>query len=384
MEQSYGSSLLVRSGLNIVLLFSVCGSIIALLLLFVATHLNSRCFALAVLVVLLFSAWYAMSKRFRWRLPRFMVVLLSIVLVVCLLVLAKRNSPTGMVTPESCITSVYRGAARFCRFSPAWLVDEADQVRLGALLLPYIDPFMSSNQGKCFADTFNAAYAELGQSDNFAQIGSAMGEAYADMFFQTDPVGHAYVYHPSGQSGKRCPVIVFLHGWLGNMKAYVWSWSRFAEQHGCVVVCPTFLNGVWKGPHADEMLRWLDGVIREDPMCDVERVFVVGLSNGGTGVIRWASVLPETYCGLVMVSAVMKNTDSPEFVSTVNRRSILVVYGGEDNRIRPEYVEDAVVRMKEKGLQVRAICYREDDHVLVLSARNRLQADLLSWMSMEP
>lgn len=370
----------LRAGLLVAFLASACGSVLALLLLVVATHLNSQLFALAVLVASAVTAWRVALHRFRWRRPRSRVLLPSTALVIGLFALAVWNSPTGFAAPESPLTSVYRGSARFCRLSPAWLVDEADQIRLGGILLPCIDPYMSRDQGKHFAETFNAANAELGQSHDFVQIGSAMGEAYSDMFHRADSVGHAYVYRPTNRPGERLPVLVFLHGWLGNMKAYVWSWSRLAEQHGFVVICPTFRNGVWSGQSAEKTLRWLDTLIREDPTCNADRVIVVGLSNGGTGVTRWATVLPQTYCGLVMISPLMRNTVSPEFVSAVGPRPILVVHGGKDSRIPPTYVRDAVARMHEKGLQVQAICYPEEDHVLLLSSRDRLQSDIVSWM----
>ena len=375
------SPLLVRVGLSAVLLASIGGWILSLLLLVVATRFHSQLFGMAVLVALSVTSWWAAAKCFHWRSPRSGVIVFAIVLVVGLYALAAWCSPTGWVPPGSRLTSVYRGPNRFNRFSPAWLVDEADQVRLGGFLLPCLDPLMSREQGKRFAETFSAVYAELGHSSEFVQIGSAMGEAYADILLGAGSTGHAYVYHPSARLNKRCPVIVFLHGWLGNMKPYVWSWARLADRCGFVIVCPTFGNGLWKGESADDTLRWLDRVIREDPMCDARQVFVVGLSNGGTGVTRWATVLPETYRGLVMVSPVMEDTDLPEFVSAVGSRPILVVHGGNDNRIPPSYVEASVARMKARGLQVRSICYADEDHILVLSSRERLQSDLLAWMS---
>ena len=375
------TSALLRLCVDAVLVVSIVGWLPALLLLVVATNLSSMLVAASVLLALSLTSWWAIVKRCRRRSPPRVVTIPAAILAASFYSSAALWAPSGRVSPESSLRSEYRGQARVSRFSPAWLVDEADQVRLGGVLLPYIDPFMSGEQGKRFARTFISAYAELRQSPDFVQVGSTMGDAYANMFFGAASRGHAYLYRPSAHAGRHCPVIVFLHGWLGNMKAYIWTWARFADQNGFVVVCPTFGNGIWKGQNADETLRWLDGLIRTDPMCDAQQVYVVGLSNGGTGVTRWATTLPNTYRGLVMISPAMKGADSPAFVSAVGTRPILVVHGEKDNRIPPDYVNRAVAVMREKGLRVESVCYHDEDHVLVLSSARRFQADLLAWIA---
>ena len=373
--------LIVQVGLLAALLGSGGGWFLTVLLLVVATRTNSRFFGAAILITLSMMSWYIAAMLFRWQPPKFGLTILVIVLVVCLLIVSSWWSPIGLSSSESRLTSVYRGQKHFNRLSPAWLIDEADQIRLGGILLPFIDPMMSHEQGKRFARVFNSVYAELGHSPEFAQIGSVMEEAYADMLFHAGSKGHAYIYHPSACKNKRCPVIVFFHGWLGNMKAYIWSWAQFADEHGYVIVCPTYLNGVWRNQTAEETIRWLYKIIREDPMCDAEQLFIVGLSNGGTGVTLWATMFPMTFSGLIMVSPIMVDADSAEFASAVGSRPILVVHGGKDNRITPAYVESSVARMKQKGLQVQSICYPEEDHILILSSNERFHSDMLSWIN---
>jgi dienelactone hydrolase len=375
--------LLVRVGLWLVVCGCVGVGLPALLLLAVAQALSSRFLGLAVLVALSTIAWWAVAARLAWRRPSLVILGLALMLTLGLGAASKICSPSGQVSANSRLTSIYRKDARFNRFSPAWLVEEADQIRLGGMLLPLLDPFMSREQGKLFSRTFNAAYSELGRSPDFVQVGSAMGDAYADILVHTPPLGHAYVYHPTIAGSARYPVVVFLHGWLGNMKAYMWRWSRFADQHGFVVICPTFGNGLWLGRNADETLQWIQTVIRADSSCDTNRVFVVGLSNGGTGVARWATSLRNTYRGLVFVSPILDGTDSPDFASAAGDRPILVVHGGKDNRVPPAHVDPCVAIMREAGLHVRSICYADADHDLILSAADQFQSDLFEWLNKE-
>lgn len=372
-----------RIGYSAALLGSVGNSIPALLLFAVSTRTSSRFFAAALLAALFALFWWAVSKRFLWRLPAMSIAVPAIALAVCLYALAVWCSPTGQVSGRSCLTSVYKRPASINRFSLTWIVDERDQVRFGGLFLPYLGRSIGGNQARQFARTFDAAYADLNRSPDFVQVGSVLGYAYADMLLGSPSPRHAYVYHPSSRQGRQCPVIVFLHGWLGNMKPYIWNWTGFAEENGFVIVCPTFGNGLWKGRQADETLAWLDGLLRTDPMCDPEQVFVVGLSNGGTGVVRWAQTLPHTFRGLVMLSPVMDGTDSPEFADAVGSRPILVLHGGRDDQIPPDYVKAAVTAMRQKGLHVQSISYPDEDHIMILSSRERMQSDLLAWIGSE-
>jgi pimeloyl-ACP methyl ester carboxylesterase len=240
---------------------------------------------------------------------------------------------------------------------------------------------MSNEQGGKFSHAFESVYAELEKSADFMDVGSALGEAYGNMFLGVGPVGHMYVYFPGRADGGPRPVLVFLHGWLGNLKGYTWAWREFAEENGFVIIAPSFGNGLWSGQRADKMLKWIDQFIRKDARLDQSRVIVVGLSNGGTGVTRWAKVLPDSYRGLVYVSPVMAGTsDSPDFLSSVGSRPILVVNGSADSRISPSYVEQHFTALRRGGANIQRQSYRGEDHVLILSSRKRLQTDLRRWM----
>jgi dienelactone hydrolase len=374
----------VKLLLSLLTLFSFSVFWVALLLLMVSHFLCSIFFALSVSLISSISGWWAFAKgKPRILPPSLFPTLTLLLLALSLGILSKIHAPPGICeNRRKGLVSIYQTRSFASRFSPAWLVEESDQIRLGSALLPYLDPFTDKTQAKNFVKTFNSIYAELNNSREFYDAGSVLGEAYGDMFFLSRSFGHCYVYYPSvSSSEEKLPVLVFLHGWLGNMKAYVWAWSRFAEQNGFVVVCPTFKNGVWKGPDAEKALLQIDTMIRNNPVCDSNRIIVVGLSNGGTGVVKWATTLPESYCALVLLSPVMRGVDSDEFVSAVGDHSILVVHGGQDNRIPPDYVNEKIGRMKAKGLNVQSICYPEEDHVLLLSARNRLHGDLISWLT---
>lgn len=374
-------SLLLQAALALPALGAAASAILALLFIITAEHLRSQIFGLSILIPAMLIAGQTMPFISKQKRPRILFITAMLGSAVVLWMLAVWLAPSGKPQPNSPLTSVYRGRSQFSRFSPAWLTDEADQIRMGGMLLPFMDPRMTRQQGASFAATFNQAYAQLGQSRDFINIGSAMSEAYGDMLCRITTIGHAYVYRPLNRPRSRLPVILFFHGWLGNMKAYAWNWSKFAEKHGVIVICPTFRNGVWQGHDARATLAWLHSFIHEDALCDPARIFAVGLSNGGTGVVRWAMEFPESFAGLVFVSPALRQTDTANFAAAVGIRPILVVHGGQDSRISSNYVAKAVGKMRGNGLHVQSICYPEEDHALLLSACARFHHDLLIWLN---
>jgi len=357
----------------------ITSAALPVLLLMVASRSSSKFFALSLLCVIGCAGWLAGHKvirkiPFSWR-PFSMGMLLAGVFLAASCLCA----PSGRTSASSRLRSVWRDPPKSLRLSPAWLVDEADQVRLGGKLLPFVDPYTRHHQARRFSEAFDAEYRTMSHDSDFVEAGSVLGQAYSNMLLGTAPKGHCYIYHPQNSSTKRLPVIVFLHGWLGNMKAYAWSLSRFADEHGFVIVCPTFGNGIWSGPEAVQSVNWIRGIIESDPRCNSFEIYVVGLSNGGTGVVHWALTVPDFFRGLVFVSPVLSGTDSEQFTEAVGSRRILVVYGSDDTRIMQPYVEVGISRMRSAGLDVTGRCFEGEDHVLLLSAARKFQDELLEW-----
>ena len=287
-------------GAVLLLIFIGCfaGAAAAALLLFAAHQLISRLFALTALGLFSTTAWAVVNLRLS-RVPghaaRRVALSIAVFSLACL-VACVIMAPSGDPGPDSGLSSVFRGKARFNKWSPAWLVSEGDQTRLGGFIMPFADKLialkqegnfrgaMTLRQDSDYIRTFNSIYGELEKRRDFMELGSALGEAYADTFLGRAPVGHMYVYIPSARPNRPLPVLVFMHGWLGNMKAYVWAWREFAEANGFAVLIPSWGNGIWDNAAGADMVRWIEQFIRKDARFDPNRVYVAGESNGGSGV----------------------------------------------------------------------------------------------------
>ncbi len=210
-----------------------------------------------------------------------------------------------------------------------------------------------------------------------------MGYAYGNLFGQRADAGHYYLYVPEHGSGEPLPVLVFLHGSAGNFKAYLWLWSKFAEEHGVVIIAPSFGFGNWLQDGAARSI--LDALEDASTVVDIDerRVILAGLSNGGLGVSQLATEAPDRFQGLIFLSPVMA-TDllkSSRFLANWEGRSVLMMTGEADRRIPFAYVQRHVRLLDEAGVQITSIGYPGEDHFLVFSQPEDVLHDVSNWLS---
>ena len=397
MKNIFKKDFSLVAGVALLLIFIGClaGAAAAALLLFSARLLISRLVALAAIGLLSTAAWAAVNARLS-RVPgptaRRLALSATGFSFACLAACAVL-APSGDPGPDSGLSSVFRGKARFNKWSPAWLVSEGDQARLGGFIMPFADKLIAFTQEGSFRGAmtfrqnaeyiraFNSIYGELERRKDFMETGSALGEAYADTFLGLAPVGHMYVYVPPAKPKGPLPVLVFMHGWLGNMKAYPWAWREFAEANGFAVLMPSWGNGVWDTAAGADMVRWVEQYIRSDTRFDPGRVYVAGESNGGTGVTQWARTA-SAFSGLVYIAAIMDGAaEDARFAAAAGKRPVLIIYGDKDTRIPQEYALECFIKMKAMGVKAEVLRYRDEDHIMVITERRRrLQDDLLAWI----
>ena len=354
------------------------GAALALLLLVNGETAGGRLFGLGTLIlfpapVLFWIGLYLKRPRFVWAAGCALVVLSFAAFLACWSV-----SPEG--APGENISSIYLGQGRHVRMSPANMVPEIDQLKLGTYIFPSIDPLIDEAQGVRIRELFLRIYRELGQSEDFNELGSALGYCYMDIMTGKPAGTHAYQYIPDAEG--RLPVILFLHGSLGNFKGYMWFWKKFADERGYAIVAPTFGTGNWfldGGVGAVERARQY---CAEHPRMDGSRIYLAGLSNGGTGVTRAARENPEAYAGLIYLSAVIEPAviSDRRYVDGWRGRDVLVVHGAEDNRIPKDYILRAVAGMDLNRVKVASKIYPGEDHFLLFSQPESVRQDIAAWL----
>jgi len=195
-----------------------------------------------------------------------------------------------------------------------------------------------------------------------------------------DP-GHYFLYVPKDYDpAKKWPVIVFLHGWGGNSKYYPWWWSQFADEHGVIIVGPTFGHGHWERESGARDA--LDALARTTNTFSVDerRVFLAGQSNGGMGLWSVYARKPQAFAGLICISGALR---APEEAAEAARVPVLFIHGGRDANVPLEAGRRAARAVGAAGGRVEFLEFPDADHFVMAEERQKIYAALARWMTLD-
>lgn len=294
-------------------------------------------------------------------------------------------TPSGDTDPGSPVSQRFTTDTRFPRYAISNIVPETEQINLGFVVMPYLDAIFTHEQARRVRGFTLDLYREMDRDPNFRVLGSAMGWAYADLFGQPYNVGHYYLYVPRNRPATPVPAIVFLHGSMGNFKAYTWVWSSLAEELGYVIIAPSFGFGNWREPGGVDAVVKALADAQTVVELDENRLYLAGLSNGGLGVSLLADAAPERFRGLIFISPVMATevVDHAAFQSAWAGHPVLIITGQADERVPVAYVSERARRLERGGVTVKSIVYPEEDHFLFFAQRERIVQDVSRWLRTE-
>ena len=290
-------------------------------------------------------------------------------------------TPDGLALPGSPARSCFTGATAYRRTSMANLVPEMDQLVLGTYVVPAMDRLMDKRNTEELRSQVRAVYGEMRSSPEFERLGSVMDQTYRDLFFDERPAGHFYEYVPATTQG-RLPVVIFLHGSLGNFRGYLWVWKRVADEYGVAVVAPTFGAGRWKEPGGTEAVEGALRYCASHPRMDPSRIYLAGLSNGGLGVCLAAGRSPDAYRGVILISPVLDLMAlfAHQSGASWKNKPVLILHGAADNRVPLAYVGEAAEEMRSAGMRVESQIYDGQSHFLFFTIRDKVQDRIGSWI----
>jgi pimeloyl-ACP methyl ester carboxylesterase len=346
------------------------------------TAIGKALAVLGVIVTLLpatIAAYYQQRKPHRfWRWCSAILSLSLIGIVGCVLI----HAPSGHPQPGSPAQHRYSDKGAFPRFALANIIPESEQINLGFLIMPYLDPILTVQQAHRVSAFTLALYDEMESDPDFRELGSAMNWSYAALFNKHIDVGHYYLYVPHQDEDNPMPVIVFLHGSAGNFKAYLWVWSRLAEELGLAIITPSCGFGTWDQPCLNAVLEAIEDASTVAQI-DHNHIYLAGLSNGGLGATRLAEMSPNLFAGLILISPVLdsKIVHSQAFQDSWRDRPTLVVTGEVDRRVPLSYVEENLSTLRSGGVTVTGIIHPGEDHFLFFSQPWGVLNDVADWLS---
>lgn len=250
------------------------------------------------------------------------------------------------------------------RYSPVNLIPEPDLVRTGLRL------FYPSDYDR-IAQLCLPLYSDPPDA-------TAVTYTALDVFGLGTGAGHSYDRQGEG------PMLLFLHGALGNFQSYRAHWELYHPGH-FTVVCPTFGFGSWFKPGGTEAVLQAVDNARKRYGCPPGKTVVAGMSNGATGATRAIAARPEEFAALVLISPVLEpdRVTNPEFVKWAQKHPVLVIEGDHDVNVKPASVERGVNLMRQAGISVDYHLLPGHDHFLMFSARTELFKAMDSLLNLE-
>ena len=172
------------------------------------------------------------------------------------------------------------------------------------------------------------------------------------------PLADYSLYVPESYTPRRkWPLIVCLHGAYGRGDHFIWSWLRPAKSRGYLLLSPKSLNVTWSILQPERDTRSVAAML--DEVCDEYsvdrgRVYLSGLSDGGTFTYLLGLSRPELFAGIAPVAA-----DFTGMMDDMLRRKqglelpICIVHGVHDHIFPVEPIRRGHALLQRVGYNAR-------------------------------
>jgi phospholipase/carboxylesterase len=133
-------------------------------------------------------------------------------------------------------------------------------------------------------------------------------------------------YEPS----RRWPLIIAMHGGHGRGDDYLLTWLRPAKSKGYIVLSPKSLDRTWSIQQPGLDIRSILSIVEElldQYAINTGRIFVTGLSDGGTFSYALGLNCPKLFAGIAPVAGVLAPWFDLEQSKTL---PVFIVHGAQD------------------------------------------------------
>ncbi|MCA8959627.1 MAG: hypothetical protein KDC38_03905 [Planctomycetes bacterium] len=326
-----------------------CGLAVAASLTGAFTCLAAGAPHLAVAALLVAVAWAsAIATAFHHRRRMLSVGAVALIALGWLIAPAEfdRSSPTLLRT---------RSLAGDGTVAPPWLgrIPEREWVRLGGAL---------ALRGSEASPELAAQLAHLVSHENPGVLPPGESRAVESWVWDRRHVWIGVIPDDPG-----APLVIILHGNGGNFRAYAQLLAPPLLAHGFAIAFPTNGYGCWS--EADlERVRAVRDAVESETGARPRSVILGGVSAGGIGALRIATIAPEDFDGCFAISGVEGGGAVPPIPT-------LLIHGTRDGRIGVEVarrlVEDRL------GVTLREI---DADHFALLTQTEIVLRFLIEWL----
>lgn len=226
------------------------------------------------------------------------------------------------------------------------------------------------------SNSIKTMYAEMNTLTEWRSLPSSTGYSALDLLGISPQRAQAYIYVPKSFSNNQRKALIFLHGSLGNLKAYPYIWSKYAERTGTIIICPGYGFGNWN--RKDDMIQTVLNHLPQDLKISREETIIVGLSAGGVGVVNEIKKHPE-YKAALFISAVIPDSLATDkvFISKWKNKPLIITNGNDDYVVTAEYATKKSVELSI--LNPKLVLYEGESHFLLMTGSEKIFRELDSF-----
>jgi len=168
---------------------------------------------------------------------------------------------------------------------------------------------------------------------------------------------HYALYVPESYNGQRVyPLVVCLHGAGFGGETYLDRWQpRLKDDF--LLACPTINDASWWTQEAEDLVMAVIADVSRTYWIDPDRIFLTGMSNGGTGTFLIGLNHADRFAALVPMASALPRALYP-LLENARATRFYIIHGARDQVMPVRYSRELVSYLQENGFQV---VYREHD-----------------------
>lgn len=217
---------------------------------------------------------------------------------------------------------------------------------------------LTTEQAQQLQPLVTEQYRQMEASDVYKKAPSLLGYCFSEA---TPAAGMANVHVPDDWK-PGSPVMVFLHGYGGSFLWYQHYLSRHFPKH--LIICPAW--GISPSKVTPAYLSECLSAVETRLRCQIKTPWFLGLSAGGFGVIRAASMMPDAFAGVICMAA-YPVTRPPV------KPAHYFIAGGEEAFVRSGHFSKLTI-----GCQTHLV--KGAGHFFMLTHEDDTVSQLKSWM----
>lgn len=222
---------------------------------------------------------------------------------------------------------------------------------------------------------------------SLAALETKTPEVTAPVGFSHKPSTEAHaeysLYVPENYSPQQTwPLIVCLHGGYGRGDEYIWTWLRPAKSNGYLLLSPKSAGPTWSVLNPPVDIRSIQTMLAE--ICnaytvDRKRVYLTGLSDGGTFSYLLGLVCNDLFAGIAPVAGELHPMVDPLLRRGQGKNvPLFIVHGGKDPIFPIDSVRQATGLLEKIGYTVTYKELPEWGHAYPYTINERL---VLPWFA---